>query len=214
MTDTPIRVLMVDDHPTVLLGLTYVLDAHPDLQVVGAERDAQRGMESFQRLRPDVVLLDLSMPGEGGLALMRRIHQHEPTATVLVLTSSSEAETVAEVMHAGAAGYVLKDSESGEVVRAVRAAARGEFPVDPRVTRSLLRHGVEREERPELTPREYDVLRLVRLGLPNKQIAVRLGIGETTVKTHLSSAFHRIGVTDRTSAALWASRHLQAAAEA
>jgi DNA-binding NarL/FixJ family response regulator len=213
MTDLNVRVLMVDDHPTVLLGLTYVLDAHPDIEVVGAERDAERGMESFLRLAPDVVLLDLSMPGEGGLALMRRIHDLEPAATVLVLTSSSEVETVAEVMHAGAAGYVLKDCESGEVVRAVLAAARGEVPVDPRVTRSLLRP-VAREQRPELTPREYDVLRLVRLGLPNKQIAVRLGIGETTVKTHLSSAFNRIGVADRTSAALWATRHLQTAGEA
>jgi DNA-binding NarL/FixJ family response regulator len=208
MTDRHIRVLMVDDHPTVLLGLTYVLDAHPDIEVVGAERDAERGMASFLRLRPDVVLLDLSMPGEGGLSLMRRLHEHAPEATVLILTSGSQDDTVAEVMHAGAAGYVLKDCESGEVVRAVRAAARGEVPIDPRVTRSLLRGPAPRDDRPGLTPREYDVLRLVRLGLPNKQIAVRLGIGETTVKSHLSSAFHRIGVADRTAAAVWADRHL------
>jgi DNA-binding NarL/FixJ family response regulator len=217
MTGPHIRVLLVDDHPTVLLGLAYGLAAHADIEVAAAERDAQRGMDSFLRLEPDVVLLDLSMPGDGGLQLMRRMLDHDPQASVLVLTSSSDEETVAEVMDAGASGYLLKDREFAEVVAAVRAAAQGEVPIDPRLTRSLFRPAavvVVDGVAPELTPRECDVLRLVRLGLTNKQIAVRLGIGQTTVKTHLSSAFRRIGVADRTSAAVWVNRHLEKAGEA
>jgi DNA-binding NarL/FixJ family response regulator len=149
------------------------------------------------------------MPGEDGLQVMHRIHAHAPNATVLVLTSSSDDDTVVTVIQSGAAGYVLKDSDPFEVVSAVRAAARGDIPIDARVTKSLLRNdGVLPHDALDLTPRERDVLHLVRLGLANKQIASRLGISETTVKSHLGSAFQRIGVNDRTSAALWAQRHL------
>jgi DNA-binding NarL/FixJ family response regulator len=209
MTRNTIRVLLIDDHPTVLVGLECVLNAASDIVVVGAERDGEQGIESFLRLAPDVVVLDLSMPGEDGLQVMLRIHAHAPNATVLVLTSSSDDDTVVTVIQSGAAGYVLKDSDPFEVVSAVRAAARGDIPIDARVTKSLLRNdGVLPHDALDLTPRERDVLHLVRLGLANKQIASRLGISETTVKSHLGSAFQRIGVNDRTSAALWAQRHL------
>jgi DNA-binding NarL/FixJ family response regulator len=207
MTGASIRVLLIDDHPTVLLGLRCVFDGASGIEVIGAERDGERGLATFLTLMPDVVVLDLSMPGEDGLEVMRRMLRLVPEAIVLVLTSSSDEETVSAVLRAGAAGYVLKDTDSSGLVHAVRAAARGELPIDAKVTRFLLA-GPPTDDACGLTPRECDVLRLVRMGLANKQIAVRLGIGETTVKTHLSSVFQRIRVTDRTSAALWAHEHL------
>jgi DNA-binding NarL/FixJ family response regulator len=212
MTQDKVRVLLVDDHPTVLLGLTYVLNSAPDIEVVGAERDGEHAFAAFQRLRPDVVVMDLSMPGEGGLRAMRRIHGHSPDTTVLVLTSCSDADMVATALHEGAGGYVLKDSDSSAVARAIRSSARGETPLDPRLTPPVVERQVAAEDAPHLTPRERDVLQLVRLGLANKRIASQLGISETTVKTYLGNAFQRIGVNDRTSAALWAERHLTGAA--
>jgi DNA-binding NarL/FixJ family response regulator len=209
MTQNTIHVLLIDDHPTVLVGLECVLNAASDIEVVGAERDGEQGIKTFVRLAPDVVVLDLSMPGEDGLEVMHRIHAHTAHATVLVLTCNSDDDTVATAVYSGAAGYVLKDSEPSEVVSAVRAAARGHLPIDPRVTRSLLRDdGVGTQEALQLTPRERDVLHFVRLGLANKQSAGRLGISETTVKSHLANVFQRIGVNDRTSAAVWAQQHL------
>jgi DNA-binding NarL/FixJ family response regulator len=208
MTQHKVRVLLVDDHPTVLLGLEYVLNAAPDIEVVGAERDGQRAMAAFVRLMPEVVVMDLSMPGENGLQVMRQMHAHAPGTSVLVLTSSSDAETVATALREGASGYVLKDSDSSAVASAIRSSARGETPIDSRLAPSLVDQEVERDESPRLTPREREVLELVRLGLANKRIASQLGIRETTVKTYLGSAFQRIGVNDRTSAALWAERHL------
>ena len=207
-----IRVLLIDDHPTVLVGLECVLNAAPDIVVVGAERDGQKGLATFLRSHPDVVVLDLSMPGEDGLQVMQRMHAHAADTTVLVLTSSSDDDTVSAALRSGAAGYVLKDSDSAEVVRAVRDSARGELPIDSRVTRSLLREDLARPPAIDLTERERDVLHLVRMGMANKQIASRLGISQATVKSHLGSVFRRIGVADRTSAALWAQRHLPDAA--
>jgi DNA-binding NarL/FixJ family response regulator len=208
MIESDIRVLLIDDHPTVLLGLQCVLDGAPGIQVVGAERDGERGLTTFLTSRPDVVVLDLSMPGQSGHEVMQRMLTLVPEAIVLILTSSLDEETVSAALRAGAAGYVLKDTDSSELVRAVRASARGELPIDAKVTRFLLAAPAT-VDASGLTPRECDVLRLVQLGLANKQIAARLGIGETTVKTHLSSAYQRIGVTDRTSAALWANSHLE-----
>jgi DNA-binding NarL/FixJ family response regulator len=209
MTRNTTSVLLIDDHPTVLVGLECVLNGASDIVVIGAEPDGEEGIEAFLRLAPDVVVLDLSMPGEDGLHVMQRMHAHAPNATVLVLTSTSDEDTVLTALQNGAAGYVLKDSDPAEVVSAVRAAARGDIPIDARVTRSLLyNNGGVPHDALDLTPREVDVLHCLRLGLANKQIASRLGISETTVKTHLGSAFQRIGVNDRTSAAVWAQRHL------
>ena len=202
MTDR-IGVLLVDDHPAVLLGLQSLLDAAPDVVVLGAERDGERALAAFLRLSPDVVVMDLSMPGEDGLRVMRRIHAQSPETRVLVLTSSTDAKTVNRALGSGANGYVLKHSDPADVLQAVRACARGETPVDPRVRGSLTQPPA-----PDLSPREQDVLHLLRQGLANKDIALRLGIGETTVKSHLRRVFDRIGVADRTSAALWAHRHL------
>ena len=207
MTKSMIRVLLIDDHPIVLLGLRVILSGSPGIEVVGAERGSESGLAAFLTLEPDVVLMDLSMPGEGGLEAMRRIHEADADARVLVLTSTADFETLTSALLAGASGYVLKGSDSAELVAAVRASAGGEIAVDSRLVPSLRVEPVRSDEFP-LTPRESEVLRLVRSGLTNKQIASRLGISGATVKHHLSNVFQRIGVTDRTSAALWADRHM------
>lgn len=202
-----VRIMLVDDHPAILLGLSCILDAEPDLEVVATEQSSREAPATYHRTGPDVVVLDLSMPGNDGLAVMRRIRTESPDATILVLTSCSDPETVTRVLAAGANGYMRKDCAAGELVHAVRSVALGDVPIDPRVTRALLQAPPRVTDAVQLTDRELDVLRLVAQGLANKQIAGRLGIGASTVKTHLSNAFQRIGVSDRTSAALWVRAH-------
>lgn len=202
-----IRVLLVDDHRVVLAGLAGLIDAAEDLQVVGVTSDGQVAADLVRRTAPDVVLMDLSMPGVDGIEATRRVLDVDPDCHVVVLTSFSDRARIVEALRSGALGYMLKDSEPDDLLRGIRAAARGESPLDPRVAREVLRGGAA-VSRPELTDREQAVLRLVADGLANKQIANRLGIRESTVKSHLSNAFQRIGVTDRTSAAMWARSNL------
>jgi DNA-binding NarL/FixJ family response regulator len=188
-------------------GLEQLLGGEPDLDVVGRAADGAEAVALVRELRPDVVLMDLQMPGVDGVAATREIVGEE-LADVLVLTSYSDAERIVGALDAGALGYLLKDAEPDEVLRGIRAVARGESPINPRAARELL--GARRTSSPaaaELTPREREVLSLVRQGLANKQIARRLGISERTVKAHLTSTFQRIGVVDRTQAALWAERN-------
>jgi DNA-binding NarL/FixJ family response regulator len=203
-----IRVLLVDDHPAVLMGLTHVLNAAPDVVVVGAERDGERGLAAFIALQPEVVVMDVSMPGENGLDVMRRMLDHAPETTVLVLTAVTDDRTLASALDGGAGGYLSKECDSSEVVRAVQASARGEMPVGSRPQDPAQEAHDHDDEPLTLTPREREVLELLLQGRANKQIAERLGVGESTVKSHLRKAFERIGVNDRTSAALWAQRHL------
>ncbi|RKS80093.1 DNA-binding NarL/FixJ family response regulator [Motilibacter peucedani] len=202
-----VRVLLVDDHALVRSGLESLMGAEPDLDVVGSASDGAQALELVVSLAPDVVLMDLSMPVLDGVAATRRLTAEHPGTAVLVLTSFSDRERVTDALDAGAVGYVLKDSEPSVVLEAVRAVARGESPLDPRVARTLL---AARRADPaaELTDREREVLGLVGRGLPNKQIARALGIRESTVKAHLTSVFAAIGVRDRTAAALWAQRNL------
>ena len=201
-----IKVLLVDDHPLVRDGLQQLLRAAPDIEVVGTAADGAAAVELAAAEQPDVVLMDLVMPGVDGVEATRRIMAGQPRTQVVVLTSFSDRERILDALDAGAVGYLLKDVDPADLVQGVRAAARGESPLDPKAARTLL---VARDERsgPELTPREVEVLRLLRAGLANKQIARRLGITERTVKAHLTSVFQRIGVTDRTQAALWAERN-------
>lgn len=203
-----IRVLVVDDHRVVLAGLAKVIEAAEDMQVVGLASDGEVAAELAARTLPDVVMMDLSMPRVDGVAATRRVLALSPDSHVLVLTSFSDRERIVDAFQAGAVGYMLKDSEPDDLLKALRAAARGESPLDPRVAREVLRSGPALAARPELTDRERAVLHLVSQGLANKQIATRLGIREGTVKAHLSHVFQRIGVSDRTSAALWARTHL------
>jgi DNA-binding NarL/FixJ family response regulator len=159
--------------------------------------------------RPDVVLMDLQMPGTDGVTAIRELLARGSEAQIVVLTSFSDSERIIAALDAGAVGYLLKDADPDDLLEGVRAAARGESPLHPKAARQLLtsRAGSREPGSPDLTPRELEVLRLVRQGLANKQIARRLGISERTVKAHLTSTFQRIGVADRTQAALWAERH-------
>lgn len=206
-----IRVIIADDHQLVRAGLRTLLDAEPDITVVAEARDGAEATESAAGTLPDVVLMDLSMPGVDGVEGTRGVLARSPRSRVLVLTSFSDRERVREVLQAGAIGYVLKDSDPADLVAAVRSAASGHVPIDPRVAAALLPgSGSPSAEGPAtgLSPRETEVLRLVAQGLANKQIARALGITERTVKAHLGRVFREIGVMDRTSAALWARDHL------
>jgi len=207
VTAETIRVVIVDDHAVLRAGLEQLLANEQDLEVVATAASGDEAIDVARALRPDVVLMDLQMPGVDGVSATRTIVGEE-LADVLVLTSYSDAERIVGALDAGAMGYLLKDAEPDEVLRGIRAVSRGESPINPRAARELL--GARRTagvSSTDLTPRESEVLVLVRQGLANKQIARRLGISERTVKAHLTSAFQRIGVVDRTQAALWAERH-------
>jgi len=202
-----VRIVIVDDHAMLRAGLEQLLAGEPDLDVVGTAASGDEAITLARELRPDVVLMDLQMPGTDGVRATREIVSEE-LADVLVLTSYSDAERIVGALDAGALGYLLKDAEPEEVLRGIRAVARGESPIDPKAARELL--GARRTTSTaaaDLTPREREVLALVRHGLANKQIARRLEISERTVKAHLTSTFQRIGVVDRTQAALWAERN-------
>jgi len=202
-----IRVLVVDDHHLVRVGLITLLDAADDIEVAGEAADGQQALEVAAAASPDVVLMDLSMPVMDGVSATRALLSELPETRVVALTSFSDRQRVTDILAAGATGYVLKDSRPDDLLAAVRAAAGGHVPLDPRVASALL----PTREPPlteQLSDREKQVLRLVAAGLANKQIARRLGIAESTVKVHTGNIFRRIGVTDRTSAAIWAKEHL------
>ena len=201
-----IRVVVVDDHAVVRAGLEQLLAGVEDIEVVGAGCDGQEAIDLARSLSPDVVLMDLQMPHVDGVAATREIVA-EDLAQVLVLTSYSDGERIVAALDAGAVGYLLKDADPDDVLEGIRAVTRGESPIHPRAARQLLTARSTAAPAPDLTPREAEVLGLVRHGLANKQIARRLGISERTVKAHLTSVFATIGVADRTQAALWAERH-------
>ena len=202
-----VRVVLVDDHAVVRRGLADLLGGADGIEVVATAADGGEAVEVAARYEPDVVVMDLQMPGVDGVEATRRILASGTSTQVLVLTSFSDSARILAALDAGAVGYLLKDADPEDVIEGVRAVSRGESPIDPKAARELLMARGRRVNEPTLTPRETDVLRLVRLGLANKQIARRLGISERTVKAHLTSAFQRIGVVDRTQAALWVERH-------
>ena len=202
-----IRVVLVDDHAVVRSGLTQLLDASGDIAVVGTAADGAEALEVVRETQPDVVLMDLQMPGVDGVSATRALAEEQPSAAVVVLTSFSDSERIVAALDAGALGYLLKDADPEDVLEGVRAVSRGESPIHPRAARQLLTARASGPTGPQLTPREAEVLGLVRAGLANKQIARRLGISERTVKAHLTSVFQRIGVADRTQAAVWAERN-------
>ena len=202
-----IRVLLVDDHKLVRAGLASLVDSTSDLTVVGTASDGEEAVGRVPELKPDVVLMDLSMPGMDGIEATRRICARNPGVQVLVLTSFSDGDRVRSALDAGAVGHLLKDSEPHDLLEGVRTVIRGETPLDARAARAML------PVRPtargdDLTEREREVLALITRGMANKQIAHALSITERTVKAHVGNIFQRIGVTDRTSAAIWAERNL------
>lgn len=204
-----ISVVLVDDHAVVRTGLAQLLSGASDIEVVGQAADGAEAIDVVRATRPDVVVMDLQMPGMDGVDATRVIVSEQLGSEVVVLTSYSDSSRIVAALDAGAVGYLLKDADPEDVLDGVRAVSRGESPIHPRVARQLL---TTRTEVPAtattLTSREAEVLELVRKGLANKQIARRLGISERTVKAHLTSVFQRIGVADRTQAAIWAERNL------
>ena len=201
------RVVLVDDHQILRVSLGRLLDVEDDIEVVATAGDGAEAVDAVAETNPDVVLMDLSMPGMDGVAATRAIVRSGSAAKVVVLTSFSDRDRILEALDAGAIGYLLKDAEPDDLLRGVRAAARGDWPIDPRAARLLLGEGGGRPTGPRLSEREQEVLGLVATGLPNKLIARRLGITERTVKAHLTRIFEQLGVTDRTQAALWAQQH-------
>jgi DNA-binding NarL/FixJ family response regulator len=203
-----IRVVIADDHAVVRSGLEQFLATTGDLELVGTAGDGEAALEVVAALHPDVIIMDLSMPKMDGVEATRRIASEHPSTRVLVLTSFSDQTRIMDALSAGADGYLVKHSEPDEIAAAVRSVHLGESPLDPKAARALLESRRRRVEQPTLTAREREVLELVRRGLANKQIARECGISERTVKAHLTSIFARLGVADRTSAAIWATEHL------
>ena len=202
-----IRVLVIDDHAMIRQGLERLLGGFDDIEVVGVGSSGQEAIDVAAAVTPDVVLMDLEMPGLfDGVEATRRVKEANPEVKVVILTSFSDRDRILKAFDAGAIGYVLKDGPAEELERAVRAAARGDFPVDPRAARVLFARGREADPLSVLSDREQEVLGLVGIGLPNKEIGRRLGITERTVKGHLTGIYRAIDVDDRTQAALWAQR--------
>ena len=202
-----IRVLIADDHAVLRAGLEQLINTADDMTVVGAAGDGVQAAALAGELLPDVVLMDLSMPGGGGVDATREIRAESDQVHVVVLTSFSDRDRILQALDAGAIGYLLKDAEPDELLRGIRAAARGEAPLAPKAASAVLTARADRRPVADLTPREREVLGLLARGKANKQIARELGISEKTVKAHLTRVFESIGVSDRTAAALWAQRH-------
>jgi two-component system, NarL family, response regulator LiaR len=204
-----IRVLLVDDHAVVREGLRNFLALQDGLEIVGEAGDGNEAIDQAQRLEPDVILMDLVMPGLDGIGAMRQLRVRSPASRVIVLTSFLEDERVLPAIQAGAAGYLLKNVAPADLARAIRAAHAGEAIIDPTAAARLV-HAIADDARPRieqperLTRREHDVLELIARGQSNKRIALELGISEKTVKTHVGHLLAKLGVTDRTQAALMA----------
>jgi NarL family two-component system response regulator LiaR len=205
----PIRVLVVDDHAVVREGLRAFLELQKGIEVAGEAGDGQEAIEAAARLRPDVILMDLVMPGVDGVAAMRSLRESVPDARVIVLTSFLDDDKLMPALRSGAAGYLLKNAQPQELARAVRAAHAGEALLDPVVAARLVETlAAKHDEEPidRLTPREREVLVLIGRGFPNKRIARELEVSEKTVKTHVGHVLAKLGVSDRTQAAVLAVR--------
>jgi DNA-binding NarL/FixJ family response regulator len=201
-----IRLLLAEDHPVVRTGLEELLGSEADIEIVATVGDGAAAVDAVAEHDPAVALLDVTMPVMDGIEATRRIAEASPGTRVVILTASADREQMLRAVDAGALGYLLKDASPAELIEGVRAAARGESPLDPKLARELLAD--RREARSaQLTEREREVLALVGEGLANKLIARRLEISEKTVKAHLTRIYAEIGVTDRTQAALWAREH-------
>jgi DNA-binding NarL/FixJ family response regulator len=209
-----IRVLVVDDHAVVRRGLLAFLDSEPDLEVVGDAEGGTRALALLEQLdsegrRPDVVVMDLQMAPVDGIESTRQIRARYDDVDVVALTSFAEEQRVQAALAAGASGYLLKDADADEVAAAIRAAHRGELQLEPAIARQLmssLRAPPHDDSAAELTPREFEVVRLVGAGSANKEIAAELGISERTARTHVSNILGKLGLGSRTQAALWAVR--------
>jgi NarL family two-component system response regulator LiaR len=205
-----IRILIVDDHAVVREGLRALIDARPDMELVGEAVDGVEAVQKARSLQPDVILLDLVMPRKGGIEAIDEIKEESPSARILVLTSFAEDDKVFPAIKAGALGYLLKDSSAQELLRAIRDVYQGEPTMHPTIARKLMR---ELQRPPDLPPtedplteREVEVLRFVAQGLSNQEIADRFVISERTVRTHVTNILGKLHLANRTQAALYALR--------
>jgi NarL family two-component system response regulator LiaR len=205
----PIRVLIVDDHIVVREGLRSFLELQDGMEVAGEAGDGAEGVAVAEQVEPDVVLMDLVMPKLDGVEAMRQLRERVPAARVIVLTSFLEDDRLLPAMRAGAAGYLLKNVQPQELARAIRAADAGEALIDPVVAARLveaLADGEQDDGYERLTPREREVLDLIGRGFSNKRIALELAVADKTVKTHVSNVLGKLGLADRTQAALYVTR--------
>lgn len=205
-----IRVLLVDDHEMVRMGLAAYLSTEEDIEVVAEASSGEEGVKLAKQLLPDVILMDLVMDGIGGVEATRRIRESCPQSKVIVLTSFIDDEKVYPVIEAGAFSYLLKTSRAQEIARAIRSAAAGEPVLESRVAGKIMarfRQGQETAPHEQLTPRELEVLKLIGQGKSNQEIADDLIIGIKTVKTHVSNILSKLGVEDRTQAAIYVHKH-------
>jgi DNA-binding NarL/FixJ family response regulator len=208
-----IRLLMVDDHRMFLQGLRSLLEMEPDIKVIGECTNGYEALDAVLRLQPDVVLMDINMPGLNGVDATRQILEQRPDTGIIILTMYREDAQVFHAIKNGARGYVLKDVETSEVVRAVRAVARGESVIDPvlatRVLTEFKRVWQQGSAHPRdgLTERELAILRLIAAGLSNKEIGAELCFSEKTIKNYITVIFQKLHLTDRTQAAVYAVQH-------
>ncbi|HZG15501.1 MAG TPA: response regulator transcription factor [Candidatus Bathyarchaeia archaeon] len=205
-----IRVMLVDDHEMVRMGLAAYLSTEDDIEVVAEASSGEEGVKLATQLSPDVILMDLVMDGIGGIEATRRIRESCPQAKVIVLTSFIDDEKVYPVIEAGAFSYLLKTSRASEIARAIRSAAAGEPILESRVASKIMarfRHGQQTSLHEQLTPRELEVLKLIGQGKSNQEIADDLIIGIKTVKTHVSNILAKLNVEDRTQAAIYVHTH-------
>jgi len=218
MPDAPIRVLLADDHAMVRRGLRDFLELHDDIEIVGEAVDGATAIEQAAALRPDIVVMDLLMPGIDGIEATARIRAETPGVEIVALTSFVEAATALAAIEAGASGFLLKDADADELAAAIRAAAAGEVHLDPSVASIVARrmrggaaagqaNGGAGGGIASLTARERDVLACVARGLANRAIAAELGITERTARTHVSNILAKLGLASRTQAALLAVQH-------
>ncbi|WP_104991308.1 response regulator transcription factor [Deinococcus sp. NW-56] len=209
MTPDPqtVRVLLVDDHAVVRQGLRLFLGLDPQIEVVGEAANGEEALSEAERLRPDVVVMDLMMPVMDGIQATRAIRRSLPDTEVIALTSTLEEHKVNGAIDAGAMGYMLKDASSDTLAEAIHAAARGEVRLHPEAARRLVRDFRSTDMRESLTPKEVIVLQLIARGYSNRDIAADQNVTEATVKTHVSRLLSKLGLESRTQAALYALRH-------
>lgn len=210
MADRIIRVLLVDDHQVVRRGLRTFLEIQDDIEVVGEAADGAEGVARTEELRPDVVLMDIKMPGTDGIEALRRLRELDNPAKVLIVTSFTEQRTVVPALRAGASGYVYKDVDPDVLAGAIRSVHAGHVLLQPEVAGALLAQdepGTGTGRGSTLTEREREVLGLIADGRSNREIARALVLSEKTVKTHVSNILMKLDLADRTQAALWAVRH-------
>ena len=201
--NAPIRLLIADDHSIVREGLRLILEMADDISVVGEACDGQQAIELAEELEPDVILMDLRMPGVDGLAAIQHLGEHQPTIAIIILTTYDEDELMLQGLQAGARGYLIKDVKRGRLMESIRAAARGDTLLAPDILSRVLsfQHNPSREAiETNLTDRELEVLLLVAEGERNKEIAYHLSISERTVKGHLTNIYNKLGVDSRAAA--------------